>query len=199
MIPQHLSNIIWAYSKFGLRPMPSTLDALKQVSGGLIRKMSSQEVANTLYGICICICICICRTNDDWVAWLTEAFLFYYVPALSSVRISTVFQHCRRAFLLCSSTQCCTQCTQCCALLRRNACTQCWNAVSLAEYVVKMRASPLGVAEYVVKMRATLDEAVDENLNTLLHPAVRVRSTCAVQKLLHHGAEAGNWCKAFPS
>ena len=93
--------------------MPSTLDALKQVSGGLIRKMSSQEVANTLYGICICICICICRTNDDWVAWLTEAFLFYYVPALSSVRISTVFQHCRRAFLLCSSTQCCTQCTHC--------------------------------------------------------------------------------------
>ena len=62
-----------------------------------------------------------------------------------------------------------------------------------------MRASPLGVAEYVVKMRATLDEAVDENLNTLLHPAVRVRSTCAVQKLLHHGAEAGNWCKAIPS
>ena len=123
--------LIWAYSKFGLRPMPSTLDALKQVSGGLIRKMSSQEVANTLYGICICICICICRTNDDWVAWLTEAFLFYYVPALSSVRISTVFQHCRRAFLLCSSTQCCTQCTQCCALLRRNACTQCWNSVGI--------------------------------------------------------------------
>ena len=98
--------LIWAYSKFGLRPMPSTLDALKQVSGGLIRKMSSQEVANTLYGICICICICICRTNDDWVAWLTEAFLFYYVPALSSVRISTVFQHCRRAFLLHCSTLC---------------------------------------------------------------------------------------------
>ena len=86
-----------------------------------------------------------------------RAFLlhFYYFPALSSVRISTVFQHCRRAFLLCSSTQCCTQCTQCCALLRRNACTQCWNAESLAEYVVKMRASPLGVAEYVVNMRAS--------------------------------------------
>ena len=32
-------------------------------------------------------------------------------PAYPSVRISTVFQHCRRAFLLCSSTQCCTQCT----------------------------------------------------------------------------------------
>ena len=34
-------------------------------------------------------------------------------PAYPSVRISTVFQHCRRAFLLCSSTQCCTQCTHC--------------------------------------------------------------------------------------
>ena len=52
-------------------------------------------------------------------------------PAYPSVRISTVFQHCRRAFLLCSSTQCCTQCTQCCALLRRNACTQCWNSVGI--------------------------------------------------------------------
>ena len=64
---------------------------------------------------------------------IMRAFLlhFYYFPALSSVRISTVFQHCRRAFLLCSSTQCCTQCTQCCALLRRNACTQCWNAVGI--------------------------------------------------------------------
>ena len=52
-------------------------------------------------------------------------------PNTPSVRISTVFQHCRRAFLLCSSTQCCTQCTQCCALLRRNACTQCWNSVGI--------------------------------------------------------------------
>ena len=31
-------------------------------------------------------------------------------------------------FIFCS-TQCCTQCTQCCALLGRNACMQCWNAV----------------------------------------------------------------------
>ena len=29
---------------------------------------------------------------------------FYYFPALFSVRIPTVFQHCLRAFLLCSST-----------------------------------------------------------------------------------------------
>ena len=33
-------------------------------------------------------------------------------------------------FIFCS-TQCCTQCTQCCALLRRNACTQCWNSVGI--------------------------------------------------------------------
>ena len=38
---------------------------------------------------------------------------------------------------------------------------------------------------------STLDEPVDENLNTLLHLAVRVRSTSAVQELLHHGAKAG--------
>jgi hypothetical protein len=50
MIPQEFSNIIWAYPKFGLRPMPETLDALKQVAGGLIRKMSPREVATTLYG-----------------------------------------------------------------------------------------------------------------------------------------------------
>ena len=70
------------------------------------------------------------RTQEEHIM---RAFLlhFYYFPALSSVRISTVFQHCRRAFLLCSSTQCCTQCTQCCALLRRNACTQCWNPVGI--------------------------------------------------------------------
>ena len=70
------------------------------------------------------------RTQEEHIM---RAFLlhFYYFPALSSVRISTVFQHCRRAFLLCSSTQCCTQCTQCCALLRRNACTQCWNAAGM--------------------------------------------------------------------
>merc|ERR1719217_1655357 len=37
---------------------------------------------------------------------------------------------------------------------------------------------------------STLDEPVDENLNTLLHLAVRVRSTSAVQELLHHGAKA---------
>ena len=29
---------------------------------------------------------------------------FYYAPALFSVRIPTVFQHCLRTFLLCSST-----------------------------------------------------------------------------------------------
>ena len=50
MIPQALSNINWAYSKFGLRPIPETLDALKQVAPGLIRKMSPQQVSNTLYG-----------------------------------------------------------------------------------------------------------------------------------------------------
>merc|ERR1719506_1132066 len=50
MIPQDMSSIIWAYSKFGLRPMPETLDALEQVAGGLIRKMTPQGVANTLYG-----------------------------------------------------------------------------------------------------------------------------------------------------
>jgi hypothetical protein len=38
---------------------------------------------------------------------------------------------------------------------------------------------------------STLDEPVDENLNTLLHLAVRVRSTSAVQELLHHGAKPG--------
>merc|ERR1711924_245937 len=36
-----------------------------------------------------------------------------------------------------------------------------------------------------------LDEPVDDQLNTLLHLAVRVRSTSAVQELLHHGAKAG--------
>ena len=36
-----------------------------------------------------------------------------------------------------------------------------------------------------------LDEPVDDKLNTLLHLAVRVRSTSAVQELLHHGAKAG--------
>ena len=57
----------------------------------------------------------------DWMdGWMDAAF---------SVRILTVFRHYVRAFLLCSSTQCCTQCTQCCALLGRNACMQCWNAV----------------------------------------------------------------------
>ena len=50
MIPQHLSNIIWAYSKFGLWPMSDTLDALKQMTPGLIRKMIPQQVSNTLYG-----------------------------------------------------------------------------------------------------------------------------------------------------
>ena len=48
MNPQHLANIIWAYSKFGLRPIPETLDALKQVAPGLIRKMSPQEVSTRL-------------------------------------------------------------------------------------------------------------------------------------------------------
>ena len=38
---------------------------------------------------------------------------------------------------------------------------------------------------------STLDEAVDENLNTLLHLAVHVRSTSAIQELLHHGVKAG--------
>ena len=50
MIPRRLSDIIWACSGFGLRPMPSTLDALGQASGGLIRKMSPQMVSNMLYG-----------------------------------------------------------------------------------------------------------------------------------------------------
>jgi len=50
LIPQGLANIIWAYSKLSLRPTPATLDALKQVAESLIRKMSPQEVANTLYG-----------------------------------------------------------------------------------------------------------------------------------------------------
>ena len=50
MIPRRLSDIIWACSGFGLRPMPSTLDALGQASGGLIRKMSPQMVSNVLYG-----------------------------------------------------------------------------------------------------------------------------------------------------
>ena len=50
MIPQHLSNIIWAYSKFGLWPMSETLDALKQMTPSLIRKMIAQQVSNTLYG-----------------------------------------------------------------------------------------------------------------------------------------------------
>ena len=44
-------------------------------------------------------------------------------PAYPSVRISTVFQHCRRAFLLCSSTQCCTQCTHCYCTPALCACT----------------------------------------------------------------------------
>merc|ERR1719174_59135 len=50
MIPQDMSHIIWGYSKFGVRPMPETLDAFKHVAGALIRKMNPQEVANMLYG-----------------------------------------------------------------------------------------------------------------------------------------------------
>merc|ERR1719174_3447545 len=50
MIPQDMSHIIWGYSKFGVRPMPETLDAFKHVAGALIRKMNTQQVANTLYG-----------------------------------------------------------------------------------------------------------------------------------------------------
>merc|ERR1711924_22983 len=38
---------------------------------------------------------------------------------------------------------------------------------------------------------SSLDEPVDDQLNTLLHLAVRVGSTSAVQELLHHGAKAG--------
>ena len=59
------------------------------------------------------------------------AIAFLLPPALFFVRTPTVFQHGLRALLLCSSTQCCTQCSQCCALLRRNVCTQCWNAVGI--------------------------------------------------------------------
>ena len=61
--------------------------------------------------------------------WIDAAGLDGWMDAAFSVRILTVFRHYVRAFLLCSSTQCCTQCTQCCALLGRNACMQCWNAV----------------------------------------------------------------------
>ena len=77
MIPQHLSNIIWAYSKFGLRPMPSTLDVLKQVSGGLIRKMSPQMVANMLYGYAALPCT---ATYDTCDAVMSE------VPLAESLR-----------------------------------------------------------------------------------------------------------------
>ena len=64
MIPRRLSDIIWAYSKFGLRPMPETLDALKQVAGGLIREMSPQMVANTLYGYVALPRTATCDTRD---------------------------------------------------------------------------------------------------------------------------------------
>jgi hypothetical protein len=48
MTPQELSNIIWGYANFDLRPMPPTLDVLKQVAKGPLRKMDSQVVVNTL-------------------------------------------------------------------------------------------------------------------------------------------------------
>ena len=71
------------------------------------------------------------ENNPIWVHYACIAIAILLPLALFFVRIPTVFQHGLRALLLCSSTQCCTQCSQCCALLRRNVCTQCWNAVGI--------------------------------------------------------------------
>jgi hypothetical protein len=48
MFPQEFSNITLGYANFDLRPMPPTLDALKQVAKGHLRKIDSQVVVNTL-------------------------------------------------------------------------------------------------------------------------------------------------------
>jgi len=53
MIPQDLSDVIWAYSKFALRPMSETFDVLEQVTEGLILEMIPQAVSNTIYGYAV--------------------------------------------------------------------------------------------------------------------------------------------------
>ena len=63
--------------------------------------------------VCMCVCVYMCMCLYVFVCVCvfvcssTFCVHFYYFPALFSVRIPTVFQHCLRAFLLWSSTFLC--------------------------------------------------------------------------------------------
>ena len=76
--------------------MHSTLDVLKQVAGGLIREMSSQEVANTLYGYAALPRTGTCDTCD---AAMDPAGLRPEDPEELKEMQTKELQHCRLAML----------------------------------------------------------------------------------------------------